>query len=104
MKAARQGASYLMATQTAALAAPYIFATGQEVVPLGGFTGTVSEPSPAALADMVSAGRFRLALLTSPGVSQSTSWIAGHCLPVGPPTGSSPSVLVQHLAVYYCNA
>ncbi|HMD92866.1 MAG TPA: glycosyltransferase family 39 protein [Trebonia sp.] len=104
LEAARQGASYLMATQTAALAAPYIFATGQEVVPLGGYTGTVPEPSLTALAAMVSAGRFRLALVTSPGVSESTSWIAGHCLPIGQPAGSSPSLIVPHLAVYYCNA
>ncbi len=36
----------LMATQTSAVAAPFIYDTGQEVVPIGGiFTGTIPEPS-----------------------------------------------------------
>ena len=105
LQAARQGASYLMATQTAALAAPYIFATGQEVLPLGGFTGTVPEPSPGSLAAMVSSDRFRLALITSPAASESTSWVAAHCLPLGGPTGgTSPALLVPRLGAYYCNS
>jgi hypothetical protein len=36
IEAARRGAPYLMAAQTSAVAAPFIFATGEEVLPLGG--------------------------------------------------------------------
>jgi 4-amino-4-deoxy-L-arabinose transferase-like glycosyltransferase len=104
IEAVRAGAPYLMATQTSALASPYIFATGQEVLPLGGFTGTVPEPSLTSLAGLVSSGQFRLALVSSPGAAASTSWIARHCLLVGRQQGKSPSALVPHLDIYYCGA
>ena len=35
----------LMATQTSAVAAPFIYDSGREVLPIGGFTGTIPEPS-----------------------------------------------------------
>ena len=41
----RNGAPDLMATQTSVLAASLIFATGQEVLPIGGYTGTIPDPS-----------------------------------------------------------
>ncbi len=104
LEAASQGAPYLMAIQTAALAAPYIFATGQETLPLGGFTGATPEPSPASLAAMVSSGDFRLALVASPGASDSSRWITAHCLSIGQPTGTSSAAPVRRLAVYYCSA
>ena len=103
LEAVRGGAPYLMATQTSAVAAPYIFATGQEVLPLGGFTGTVPEPSVASLAGLVSSGFFHVALVSSPAAAQSASWITRHCLYVGQPSGKSASALVPHLAVYYCS-
>jgi hypothetical protein len=90
-----------MAIQTAALAASYIFATGQEVLPLGGFTGAVPEPSPASLAAMVAAGRFRLALVATPSASASTSWIAGHCMLVSAPARASRTAPVP-ISVYFC--
>ena len=45
LESARQGAPYLMAAQTSALASGFVYATGQEVLPLGGYTGTTPEPS-----------------------------------------------------------
>jgi hypothetical protein len=92
-----------MATQTSVVAAPYIFATGLEVLPLGGFTGTVPEPSPAALAALVKSGRFHIALVASPAASPAATWIAAHCLLVGKPSGSSKSA-ARGLTVYYCNS
>lgn len=102
LEAARKGTPYLMATQTAALASAYIFATGQEVLPLGGFTGAAVEPSPTSLAAMVSSGRFHVALVTSPSATGSTSWIAAHCLRLGQPAGTSPAITIPRLQVYYC--
>jgi 4-amino-4-deoxy-L-arabinose transferase-like glycosyltransferase len=103
LESSRVGNSYLMATQSSVVAAPYIFATGLEVLPLGGFTGTVSEPSPAALAAMVKAGKFHIALVASPGASPAAAWIAAHCLLVGQPTGP-PSSVAHRLKIYYCNS
>jgi 4-amino-4-deoxy-L-arabinose transferase-like glycosyltransferase len=102
IESVRGGSPDLMAVQTSAIAAPYIFATGQEVLALGGFTGTVPEPSPAALGALVSSGQFHLALVASPGASAAASWIAAHCLLVGRPTGGGS--VVPTLKVYYCNS
>ena len=41
LEAANRGIPYLAAVQTSALAAPLIWATGQGVLPIGGFTGTI---------------------------------------------------------------
>lgn len=41
-----------MATQASALAAPFIWASGKEVLPVGGFTGTIPEPSLPALKNL----------------------------------------------------
>ena len=49
IEAVRNGAPDLMATQTSVLAAPIIFTTGQEILPIGGYTGTIPEPAVAAV-------------------------------------------------------
>ena len=102
LEASRQGAPYLMATQTSALAAPYVYATGQEVLPLGGYTGTVGEPSIRSLEAKVANGRFHIVLMTSPRASPSATWVAQHCRRIGNAPGGSASVLVPHLSVYFC--
>ena len=58
----RNGAPDLMATQTSVLAAPFIYATGQEVLPIGGYTGTAPSPTVANVRNMVALGRFHLVL------------------------------------------
>jgi hypothetical protein len=45
VSAHRKGARYLMAAQSWSQASPYILATGQEVLPMGGFSGLVPEPA-----------------------------------------------------------
>ncbi len=45
IESVRKGAPDLMAAQTSAVAALYIYATGQEVLPLGGYTGTIPTPT-----------------------------------------------------------
>ena len=102
LESSREGAPYLMATQTSALAAPYIYATGQEVLPLGGYTGTVGEPSIGSLETKVANGRFHVVLMTSPGASPSATWVARNCRRIGAAPGGSSTVLVPHLSVYFC--
>ena len=79
---AEHGQPDLMATQTAAVAAPFIYDSGREVVPIGGFTGTIPEPSLARLKAMIAAGDFHL-VIQAPQVSDPRLvWGGGHCLPI----------------------
>jgi 4-amino-4-deoxy-L-arabinose transferase-like glycosyltransferase len=91
---------YLMATQTAVLAAPFIWASGREVVPIGGFTGTIPEPTLATLQNLIRTG-FVATFLQSPTTTDPRlTWIARHCLHIrARPTGQRA---VLPLAVYFC--
>jgi len=93
---------YLMATQTAVLAAPFIWASGQEVVPIGGFTGTIPEPTLATLQKLIRIG-FVATFLQSPTTTDPRLvWITRHCLNA---TGrASAQHAVLPLAVYFCLA
>jgi 4-amino-4-deoxy-L-arabinose transferase-like glycosyltransferase len=79
LERARFGAPDLMAAQTSALASPFIYATGQEVVPIGGYTGTIPEPSLARLQAMIKAGDFHLVLQTRTASDPRLVWVAQHC-------------------------
>jgi 4-amino-4-deoxy-L-arabinose transferase-like glycosyltransferase len=55
----------LAATQTSALAAAFIYVTGREVLPIGGFTGTIPEPTAAQLLTDIRDRKFRLVIALS---------------------------------------
>ena len=97
----RHGAPALMAAQTSAVAAPFIYATGDEVLPLGGYTGIIPSPTAAQLRTRISGGFFHLALIAQPGATGGTAYIAVHCIHVPPKQGTGAS-LVPKLKVYYC--
>jgi 4-amino-4-deoxy-L-arabinose transferase-like glycosyltransferase len=59
----RARASYLMAVQSWSEASPYILTTGQEVLPMGGFSGSVPEPTLAKVKELVRTGQLRFFLL-----------------------------------------
>jgi 4-amino-4-deoxy-L-arabinose transferase-like glycosyltransferase len=63
VSAHRDGAGYLMAVPSWIGALPYIIATGQEVMPMGGFTGSVPSPTLAQVQRRVRAGQLRFFLL-----------------------------------------
>jgi hypothetical protein len=67
VSAHRDGASYLMAVSSWSEASPYILSTGQEVMPMGGFGGSVSEPTLARVKELVSSGQLRFFLLSGSG-------------------------------------
>ncbi len=91
---------YLMATQTAVLAAPFIYASGKEVVPIGGFTGTIPEPTLATLQGLIRTG-FVVTFLQSPTTTDPRLiWIARHCMNFTNRAGAKHAVLP--LAVYVC--
>ncbi len=80
----RNGASYLMAVQSWLQASPYILATGQEVLPMGGFTGQALYPTPARIQQLVSSGQLRFfqladGWLTGPEAVKITSWVKQTC-------------------------
>jgi hypothetical protein len=82
---ADDGAPDLLATQTSAAAAEFIYATGREVLPIGGFTGTIPSPTLSQLQADVRAHRFRVALVFST-TDPRTAWIATNCLALARPT------------------
>ena len=96
---AAPGPSVLMATQTSAVAAPFIYDSGREVVPIGGFTGTIPEPSLAALQAMISRGEFHIVVQATQVSDPRLVWVARHCLalPVAPTAAGG-----LRFAVYYC--
>jgi len=89
----------LMATETSAVAAPFIYDSGQEVVPIGGFTGTIPEPSLSSLRQMIARGDFHLVIQSPTVTDPRLRWIAQHCFPL--PSSSSASGGLR-FAVYYC--
>ena len=91
-----------MAAQTSAVAAEFIYATGEEVLPLGGYTGTTPEPSLSSLESMVSQGLFHVVLMTDPGASPASQWVASHCPPVKPVSTGSAPLPVSWVRVYFC--
>jgi 4-amino-4-deoxy-L-arabinose transferase-like glycosyltransferase len=93
----RDGASYLLAVSSWTEASPYIEATGQEVMPMGGFSGSIAEPTLARVKELVTTGQLRYFLFTGTaagsggggfgggrGSTASTieSWVESSCHPV----------------------
>lgn len=101
IQAVRNGAPDLMATQTSVLAAPFIFATGQEVLPIGGYTGTIPEPSVTMLRSMVDTGTFHLVLTASHSQDPRAVWIARHCLRAPTPPNQAGNG-IGLLDAFYC--
>jgi hypothetical protein len=93
LEIARNGAPYLLATQTAALASVFIDASGLEALPIGGFTGTIPSPTLPQLQADIRQGRFHL-VLAATSADPRLRWIAAHCLNVGSATAT--------LHTYYC--
>jgi 4-amino-4-deoxy-L-arabinose transferase-like glycosyltransferase len=91
----RRGAPDLVATQTSVLAAAYIFYSGQEALPIGGFTGSIPSPTLAQIERDVAEGKFHL-VITGSGYDPRIAWIAAHCINVRSATGH------LSLHVYFC--
>jgi 4-amino-4-deoxy-L-arabinose transferase-like glycosyltransferase len=92
--------TYLAATQTAVLAAPFIWASGREVLPIGGFTGTIPEPTLVTLQHLIDENFVRTFLQSPTTTDPRLTWVARHCLHIKPrPTGQHA---VLPVAVYFC--
>jgi 4-amino-4-deoxy-L-arabinose transferase-like glycosyltransferase len=87
---------YLMATQTAVLAAPTIFVSGREVYPLGGYNGTGAAPSLSSLKRLVAQDDFRIVLASPSSTDPRYRWIERTCHRV------SALVAVHGIVIYFC--
>jgi hypothetical protein len=83
----QMGSPYVMAVYTSAVASEFISASGKEFLPIGGFTGSIPEPTINQLEGMIRARKFHLVLLTG-GQDPRLTWIARHCQHLGPGGGS----------------
>ena len=93
---ARKGsARYVMATTSWSTAAPYIAATGQMVMPMGGFSGSVPQPTLAAFQNLVHTGQVKFVLVGggfgfggggglggAGSLASITQWVQGACTSV----------------------
>ena len=91
VSAHREGAGYLLAVSSWSQASAYILATGQEVMPMGGFSGSVPEPTLARVKQLVATGQLKFFLLGGAGgfggpgrggggtATQVASWVESAC-------------------------
>jgi 4-amino-4-deoxy-L-arabinose transferase-like glycosyltransferase len=80
----QHGAPYLMAAQTSAVAAVFIDASGEEVLPIGGFSGKTPVPTLNQLKSDIRSGKFHLVLMVGKSHDPRLLWIRAHCGAVGP--------------------
>jgi 4-amino-4-deoxy-L-arabinose transferase-like glycosyltransferase len=76
-----------MATDSSILAAPYILATGREVLPIGGFQGGIPAPTLAQLRQYIDSGQVHAMLIPRASGDPRVVWIRAHC---AAPTESAP--------------
>jgi len=93
LETAQNGAPYLLATQTAAVASVFIDDSGLEALPIGGFDGTIPSPTLPQLQADIRQGLFHL-VLAAKSPDPRLRWIAAHCLNLGAATAG--------LLIYYC--
>jgi hypothetical protein len=74
LEKARAGAPDLLAVQSSAVASVFTYPTGEEVLPIGGFTGTQPEPTLPELQADIARGAFHL-VLAFPSTDPRLVWI-----------------------------
>jgi len=70
-----------LATDSSILAAPFILATGREVLPIGGFQGGIPSPTLADLRHRIAAGEVHAFLVPVLSDDPRIVWIHTHCTP-----------------------
>ncbi|HTX00426.1 MAG TPA: glycosyltransferase family 39 protein [Acidimicrobiales bacterium] len=79
LEAVQRGAPYLLAVDSSAVASVFIYASGREALPIGGFDGTIPSPTLQQIETDVRLGRFHLVLAGS-NHDPRIAWIAAHCI------------------------
>jgi 4-amino-4-deoxy-L-arabinose transferase-like glycosyltransferase len=78
-----------MATDSSILAAPYILATGREILPIGGFQGGIPAPTLAQLQRYIASGQVRAMLVPRASGDPRIVWIRSHCAAPGQSSGAT---------------
>jgi 4-amino-4-deoxy-L-arabinose transferase-like glycosyltransferase len=73
------GTPMAMATDSSILAAPYILATGREILPIGGFQGGIPAPTLTQLRQYIDSGQVRAMLVPRASDDPRIVWIRAHC-------------------------
>jgi 4-amino-4-deoxy-L-arabinose transferase-like glycosyltransferase len=97
LESAQFGAPYLMATQTSALGAPFIYVSGREVLPIGGYTGTIPVPTLTQLQSMIQERKLHLVLQTRTASDPRLVWITKNCRFV-------PNSAKEQYVAYFCGS
>jgi 4-amino-4-deoxy-L-arabinose transferase-like glycosyltransferase len=77
------------AIDTSNLAAPYILATGSEILPIGGFEGGIPAPSLARLQQYIASGELRAVFAPDGARDPRLLWIYAHCKRTEAATGGA---------------
>ncbi len=77
------------AIDTSNLAAPYILATGIEILPIGGFEGGIPAPSLARLQQHIASGELRAVFAPDGAHDPRLQWIYAHCKRTEAATGGA---------------
>jgi 4-amino-4-deoxy-L-arabinose transferase-like glycosyltransferase len=85
----RDGARYLMATESWTSATPYILADSAPVLPMGGFSGDADFPQPQQFTAMVRSGQVRYVLLTGRAMRAKTPTVRGATRQAAATTGGA---------------
>jgi 4-amino-4-deoxy-L-arabinose transferase-like glycosyltransferase len=82
LKSLQGSAPDLLAAQSSAIASAFIYTSGLEALPIGGFTGTIPSPTLSQLKADIRNGQFHLVLALST-TDPRLRWIATHCRKLG---------------------
>ncbi len=91
-------ARYPAATTSTLVAAPLIFYSGVEVLPIGGFTGQYPYPTLPELRALVATGQLRV-VLVGPIDDPRITWVESRCLPL---PAAPAAVATIDVRPYYC--
>jgi len=85
LQVAQANAPDLLAAQSSYIASVFIYTSGLEALPIGGFTGTIPSPTLAQLKTDIATHQFHLVLALSTKDPR-MQWIAAHCQDLTPRT------------------
>ncbi len=89
-----------MVTDSSIVAAPFILATGAEILPIGGFQGGVPAPTLTRLRQYVDEGQVRAFLVPTVSSDPRIAWVHSNCTTAGESSTSDDT----KTALYDCSA
>jgi 4-amino-4-deoxy-L-arabinose transferase-like glycosyltransferase len=90
----------VMAVDSSILAAPFLLASGREILPIGGYQGGIPAPTLGELQRLISEGQVRAFLVPVIGDDPRVEWVHAHCKQV---TGTQQAKSSTATALYECS-